>query len=104
MLQLIADRRADEIGSIGVKSFGDHEIDPAKVHKTEVDRDFLALAGFIELSSRHFAPSLHHPYGWNVGVTSSIASAVSRELILSRDESAPSVAQAMNAENQSGGS
>ena len=43
--ELVADRRSDEVGAIGIETFAHQEIDMAKVDEAEVDRDLFAVAG-----------------------------------------------------------
>src|SRR5271165_191144 len=43
--ELVADRRSDEVGAIGIETFAHQEIDVAKVDESEVDRDLFAVAG-----------------------------------------------------------
>ena len=42
--ELVADRRPDEVGAIGIESLAHQEIDMAEVDEPEVDRDLLAVA------------------------------------------------------------
>src|SRR3954447_634410 len=44
-LELVADRRPDEIGAVRIKPFLHHEIDLAEVHIAQVDRDLLRIRG-----------------------------------------------------------
>src|SRR5271165_6017481 len=69
--ELVADRRADEVGAIGIESFAHQEIDMSEVDEAEVDRDLLALALPFSQSvnfSRHWCPllpSMWMVYGWS---------------------------------------
>src|SRR5271165_2350326 len=69
--ELVADRRADEVGAIGIEPFAHQEIDVAEVDESEVDRDLLAvalpLAQSVNLSSHCFPlpPSTWMVYGWS---------------------------------------
>jgi hypothetical protein len=44
-LELIANRRSDEIGAVRIKSVPHHQIDVAQVDIAEIDRDFLGVWG-----------------------------------------------------------
>src|SRR5271166_4308160 len=66
--ELVADRRADEVGAIGIESFAHQEIDMSEVDEAEVDRDLLAIALSLSQSvnfSRHCRRS-YHPIRWYV--------------------------------------
>ena len=43
--ELVADRRPDEIGSIGIEAFLHHEIDLTEVDIAKIDRDLLGIGG-----------------------------------------------------------
>jgi hypothetical protein len=42
--ELVADRRPDEVGAIGVEALVHQQIDMAKVDESDIDGDFLSLA------------------------------------------------------------
>jgi hypothetical protein len=42
-LKLIPDRRPDEIGTVRIEPFLNHEIDVTKVDITKIDRDFFCF-------------------------------------------------------------
>jgi len=48
--ELVADRRPDEVGAIGVEALMHQQIDMAKVDESDVDCDFLSLARFVSES------------------------------------------------------
>src|SRR5208283_506321 len=73
--ELVADRRSDEVGAIGIESLAHQEVDMAEVDESQVDRDLLALALSVFQSvnlSGHF-PSFSHPSGWYVDGRTRIA-------------------------------
>jgi hypothetical protein len=43
-LVLVADRRPNEVGAIGVEALLDEEIDPAEIDEAEIDGDFFGVA------------------------------------------------------------
>ena len=43
-VDLVADRRSDEVASVGIDPFRDEQVDMAEIDETEIDRDLLALA------------------------------------------------------------
>ena len=45
--KLVANRRANEVGSVGIKALLHQQIDMAEVYVTEVDRDLFRFAGFV---------------------------------------------------------
>ena len=45
--ELVADRRPDEVGAIGIEALVHQQIDMAKVDESDVDRDFLSLARLV---------------------------------------------------------
>ena len=63
--KLVADRRPNEVGAVGIKAFLHQQIDMAKVIVTQVDRDLFRLARFVaepmDLGSHCI---VHHLYGW----------------------------------------
>jgi hypothetical protein len=66
-LELIADRRPNEVGAIGVEALLDEEIDPAEIDETEIDGDFLGIAVFfpkLKTSAHRRFPSIWMAYGW----------------------------------------
>ena len=48
--ELVADRRPDEVGAIGVEALMHQQIDMAKVDESDVDCDFLSLARLVSQS------------------------------------------------------
>jgi hypothetical protein len=42
--ELVADRRPDEVGAIGIAALSHQQIDMAEVNESDVDCDFLRLA------------------------------------------------------------
>src|SRR5512132_2154084 len=50
--ELVPDRRANEVGPVGIEALLNQQIDVTKVHVAEVDRDLLAVA-------RSFAKALN---------------------------------------------
>jgi hypothetical protein len=67
--ELVADRRPDEVGAIGVEALVHQLIDMAKVDESDVDCDFLSLARLVSQSmefSDH-GPSFSHQDGWVYG-------------------------------------
>jgi hypothetical protein len=56
--ELVAERRPDEVGAIGVKALAHQQIDMAKVNESDVDCDFL---GFARLVSQSMDFSDHRP-------------------------------------------
>src|SRR5262245_55610416 len=70
--ELIADCCSNEIGSVRVEPFLDHEVDVPKVDKTQIDRDFLGIRRFWSEFShivRHGLPSTNHPSRWYMDVS-----------------------------------
>jgi hypothetical protein len=69
--ELVADRRPDEIGTVRVEPFLNHQIDVAKVDIAKIDRDFFC---FRRLGSKfpyvihHHPPSINHLIGWHMDV------------------------------------
>src|SRR5271169_1645416 len=64
--ELVSNRRADEVSTIGVEAVADHEIHASKIDEAEVDRNFLAVG-----SLRSQLVNLGHirtpfPSGWMV--------------------------------------
>ena len=45
--ELVADRRPDEVGAIGIEALVHQQIDMAKVDESDIDCDFLSLALFV---------------------------------------------------------
>ena len=66
--KLVADRRADEVGSVGVEAFLDQQIDMTEVDIAEIDGDLFGLTRFVaqsnNLSGHHLPPSIWMIYGW----------------------------------------
>ena len=69
--ELVADRCSNEIGTVRVEPFLNHQIDVTKVDIAKIDRDFF---GFRRLWSQfvhiicHRVPSMYHLYGWYMDV------------------------------------
>src|ERR1700756_3842668 len=63
-IELISDRRPNEVGSIGVEPLLHQQIDVAEIDVAEIDRDLLAVAcsrpKFPNIIGH--APSVCHPY------------------------------------------
>jgi hypothetical protein len=55
--ELVSDRRPDEIGTVRVEAFLDHEIDVTKIDITKIDRDFF---GFRRLGPKFLNVARHH--------------------------------------------
>src|SRR4029079_12785554 len=66
--KLVADRRADEVGAVGVKPFLDQQIDMAEVDIAEIDGDLFGLTRFVpqsnDLGGHYLTPSIWMIYGW----------------------------------------
>jgi hypothetical protein len=45
--ELVADRRPDEVGAIGVEALMHQQIDMAKVNESDIDGNFLSLARLV---------------------------------------------------------
>src|ERR1043166_459713 len=56
-IQLVADSGANEVGSVGVKSLLDHEVDLPKVDVPQIDGDLFGICGLWS----EFAYILRHP-------------------------------------------
>src|SRR5262245_37042024 len=65
--KLVADRRANEVSSVGIKALLHQQIDMAQVDVTEVDCDLFCFAGFVakamNFSGHGNSPSLWMVYG-----------------------------------------
>src|SRR5271166_1582523 len=64
MRELIANRRPNHVGAVGVEAFAHKKIDMAKVDITEVNRDLFALAHSVAHAMKFRAHVFLHPYGW----------------------------------------
>src|ERR1700730_15262107 len=67
--ELVADRRPDEVGAIGVEALMHQQIDMAKVDESDVDCDFLSLARLVSQSVvflRLWPVLKYHPNKGNV--------------------------------------
>lgn len=72
-LELIANRRTNEIRSVRIETVGDCQIDVTEIHKSEVDRDLLGLGNtrWTLIGSAHAAhlSVVRHPLTIRVDVT-----------------------------------
>src|SRR6478736_3504043 len=60
-IELIADRRSDEVGAVGVKTLLHQEVDVAEIDIAEIDRDLLAVSPFRP-KLMYLACHFYHPY------------------------------------------
>ena len=58
-IELVADRRADEIGAIGVEPLPHQQIDMPEIDVTEIDRDLLAVS--LRTKLLHLGHHFRHP-------------------------------------------
>ena len=61
-VELGADRRSNEVRTIGIESLSNQQIDMAEIDIAQIYRDLLAIAAPIGFFIQR--PSSHHPYGW----------------------------------------
>jgi hypothetical protein len=71
-LKLIADRRADEIGPVGIETVADQQIDLSQINKPQVDGDLLAV-GLGPERANFASHRFFHPCGWYMDVFRMIA-------------------------------
>src|SRR4029079_7844150 len=66
--KLVTDRRADEVGAVGVEAFLDQQIDMAEVDIAQIAGDLFGLTRFVpqsnDLGSHYLPPSIWMIYGW----------------------------------------
>src|SRR5262245_11170328 len=62
--KLVADRRANEVSSVGIKALLHQQIDMAQVDVTEVDCDLFCFAGFVAKAMNFSGHGLIHLCGW----------------------------------------
>src|SRR5262245_8985890 len=67
--KLVADRRPNEVGTVGIESFLNQQIYMAEVDVTQVDRNLFRLACSVaesmNLGSHRCSPSVWMVYGWS---------------------------------------
>src|SRR5262249_24989716 len=67
--KLVADRRPNEVGTVGIESFLNQQIYMAEVDVTQVDRNLFRLACSVaesmNLGSHRYSPSVWMVYGWS---------------------------------------
>ena len=61
-VELVANRRSDEVGAIGIESLSDQQIDMAEIDKSQIDRDLLTIREAVCPSFKTILP----PSGWKV--------------------------------------
>src|SRR4051794_25186653 len=65
--QLIADRRADEVRAVRIKTFAHQQVDLPEIDHAEIDRQLFRFSyTTLEFKTvrRHLLPSGYHLYGW----------------------------------------
>ncbi len=60
-VELIADRRPDEIGAVGVEALPHQQVDMAEIDEAEIDGDLLAVGG-LRPKLLYLGGHLCHPY------------------------------------------
>jgi hypothetical protein len=60
-IELISDRRPDEVGAIGVEALLHQQIDMTEVNEAEIERDLLAFGG-LRPKLPNIACHYRHPY------------------------------------------
>src|SRR5262249_23624027 len=67
--KLVADRRPNEVGTVGIESFLNQQIYMAEVDVTQVDRNLFRLACSVaesmNLGNHRCSPSVWMVYGWS---------------------------------------
>src|SRR5215213_11405566 len=69
--ELIPDRRPDEIGTVRIEPFLNHQIDVTKVDKAKIDRDFFCfrrLGSKFPYIAHQKPPCDYHMIGWHMDV------------------------------------
>ena len=69
-VELVADRRADEVGAVGIEAFLHHQVDMAEVDIAQIDRDLLAVGDPAKYRAHCWLcqTSFYHPMGWFMDV------------------------------------
>ena len=76
--KLVADRRANEVGSVGIKALLHQQIDMAEVDVTEVDRDLFRFAGFVAKAMNLGGRGILHLSGWYMDVARMVSRGADR--------------------------
>src|SRR4029078_10051380 len=63
-LKPVADGGANEVGAVRIKAFPHQQIDVAKIHVTEVDRNLFRVAGSVGEPMDIGSHSALHLHGW----------------------------------------